>query len=107
MVILLISGYLAKSGLSIVFGEVREEPCVIKKGVFAVVRHPVYLGSILLYLGLLMFTLSIMSAIVWIIIVAFYYFISKHEEKLLLGKFGEEYEDYMKKVPMLIPRIKS
>ena len=107
IVILLFSGYLAKAGLSIVFGEVREEPSVIKKGVFSIVRHPVYLGSILLSLGLLKFTLSILSTIVWVIIIAFYYFISKHEEKLLLGKFGKEYEDYMKKVPMLIPRIKS
>ena len=107
MVILLFSGYLAKAGMSIVFGEVREEPHVIKKGVFGIVRHPVYLGSILLSFGLLTFTLSIMSAVVWIVIIAFYYFISKHEEKLLLGKFGEEYEDYMKEVPMLIPRIKS
>jgi protein-S-isoprenylcysteine O-methyltransferase Ste14 len=106
IVILSISGYMAKAGLSIVFGEVREEPCVIKKGVFGIVRHPVYLGSILLSLGLLIFTLSIMSAVVWIVIIAFYYFISKHEEKLLLEKFGEEYEDYVKEVPMLIPRIK-
>ena len=106
IIILIISGYLAKAGLNIVFGEIREEPDVITKGVFGVVRHPIYLGSILLYLGLLTFTFSIMATVIWIIIVVFYYFISKHEEKLLLKKFGEKYEDYIKDVPMLIPRIK-
>ena len=106
-VILLVSaGYLARTGLKIVFGEIREEPSVIRKGVFGIVRHPIYLGSILLYLGLLVLTFSIIAIAIWILIIAFYYFISKHEEKLLLEKFGKDYEKYKKVVPMLIPRIR-
>ncbi len=101
--ILIISGILAKYGLGIVFGEIREKPEIIEKGVFKIVRHPIYLGSILLYLGMIVLTCSIASAILWIIIVIFYYYISKYEEKLLLKEFDEEYEDYRKRVPMLIP----
>ena len=101
--ILLISGIFAKYGLGIVFGEVREKPEVIEKGVFKIVRHPIYLGSILLYLGLILLTCSIASAILWIIIIIFYFYISKYEEKLLLKEFGKEYENYMERVPMLIP----
>ena len=101
--ILLISGIFAKFGLGIVFGEVREKPEIIEKGVFNIVRHPIYLGSILLYLGLILLTCSIASAILWIIIVIFYFYISKYEEKLLLNEFGKEYENYMKRVSMLIP----
>ena len=104
-IILLCSGYIAKKGLNIVFGEIREEPGVIRKGVFGVVRHPIYLGSILFYLGLLTLTYSIIAAIIWIFIVVFYCFIAKHEEKILLEKFGKGYEEYKKEVPMLIPRI--
>ena len=106
-VILLVSaGYLARTGLKIVFGEIREEPSVIRKGVFGIVRHPIYLGSILFYLGLLVLTFSIIAIAIWILIIAFYYCISKHEEKLLLEKFGKDYEKYKKVVPMLIPRIR-
>lgn len=101
--ILFISGYLAKKGLGIVFGEAPEKPEVIEKGVFKIVRHPIYLGSILLYLGMIILTCSIASAVVWIIIIVFYYCISKYEEKLLKEKFGQEYKNYMKRVPMLIP----
>ena len=107
VVILFSAGYLARSGLNTVFGEIREEASVIRNGVFGIVRHPIYLGSILLYLGLLILTLSIAAATIWIFIIIFYYLISRHEEKLLLGKFGEDYEEYMKQVPMLIPRIKN
>ena len=106
IIILFSAGYLARMGLNIVFGEVREEPIVIRKGVFSIVRHPIYLGSILLYLGLLTLTFSITATIIWIFIIAFYYFISRHEEKLLLKEFGKDYEEYMREVPMLIPRIK-
>lgn len=104
--ILLISGYVARQGMRVVFGDERREPAVINEGVFKVVRHPVYLGCILFYLGLLTLTLSLVTAIVLLVIIVFYHLISKHEEKLLVKKFGKEYEEYMKRVPMWLPRIR-
>ncbi|MEA1940090.1 MAG: isoprenylcysteine carboxylmethyltransferase family protein [Candidatus Caldatribacteriota bacterium] len=103
MVILTISGLLAGIGLKTVFGEKREKPYVITTGVFSVVRHPIYLASILFYLGCILFSLSIFSTLVWILIIIFYYFISRYEERLLSQKFGSEYNEYMTKVPMLLP----
>jgi len=104
-IILIYSGFLARSGLKIVFGEIREEACVIRNGVFKIVRHPIYLGAILLYLGLIVLTFSLLSAFIWILIIIFYYFISKYEEKILTKEFGNSYLQYMTEVPMLIPRI--
>lgn len=104
-IILILSGFLARSGLKIVFGETREEPTVIKNGIFSKIRHPIYTGSILFYLGFIILTFSIISFIVWIVIIAFYYYISKFEEKLLLKAFGSDYEQYMKEVPMLFPKL--
>ena len=107
IILFIFSGYLAKTGLSIVFGEVREIPGVIRKSVFNVVRHPVYLSEILLYLGFLVMSISLAAAIVWIIACGFLHYISRHEEKLLLERFGEEYEQYMREVPMWIPKIRK
>jgi protein-S-isoprenylcysteine O-methyltransferase Ste14 len=101
---LIIAGYLAKTGLSIVFGEERREPGVIRKGVFGVVRHPVYLSEILLYFGLFMLSMSLASAVVLVIAFIFLHYISRYEEGLLIEHFGEEYEQYMREVPMWIPR---
>ncbi|MBN2174016.1 MAG: isoprenylcysteine carboxylmethyltransferase family protein [Bacteroidales bacterium] len=103
--VLFFSWQLARSGLRIVFGQKREKPEVIRKGVFSMVRHPVYVGSILLYLGLILYTLSLASAAFWLVIVVFYYFISRYEEKILTDYFGEEYLRYKNEVPMLIPRL--
>jgi protein-S-isoprenylcysteine O-methyltransferase Ste14 len=103
LIVLVISGLLAWAGLKIVFGETREKPQVITTGVFSVVRHPIYLSLILLYLGFILLSLSLLSVLVWILIIVFYYMISRYEEKLLTQRFGSAYEEYKKKVPMLLP----
>ncbi|MBN1532295.1 MAG: isoprenylcysteine carboxylmethyltransferase family protein [Spirochaetes bacterium] len=105
VVLLVLSGYLARTGLAIVFGEKRETPEVIRKGVFNVVRHPIYLSEILLYLGLLMLSLSLAASVVLCAGIVFLHYISRHEERLLLARFGETYEAYMRDVPMWIPRL--
>ena len=106
VIVLIAAGYLARTGLRIVFSEVREEPHVIRQGVSGVLRHLVYIGEILLYLGLLLFRTSLAAAAVWIITIAFLHYISRYEEKLLLKRFGKEYEQYMRDVPMYLPRLR-
>ncbi len=105
VVLLLLSGYLARTGLKIVFKEVRTPPCVIEKRVFCLVRHPIYLASLLLYLGFIILTLSLVSFGLFIIIFLFYNYIATSEEKTLEKKFGKEYISYMKRVPKWIPCI--
>ena len=106
IVLFILSGYLARKGMSIVFGEERQKPGVIRNSVFGVVRHPIYLSEILLYLGFLMLSTSLAAALIWIIAIGFLHYISRYEEKLLLERFGDEYRQYMKEVPMWIPRLR-
>jgi len=107
VILLILSGYLAITGMSIVFGEERKKPGVIRKSVFSVVRHPVYLSEILLYLGLLVLSVSLAAGVVWVVAIGFLHYISHYEERLLLARFGEEYELYMREVPMWIPRLRK
>jgi protein-S-isoprenylcysteine O-methyltransferase Ste14 len=103
IVLLIFTFFLERSGLRTVFGKPQETPHVITEGAFSVVRHPIYLGAILGYAGMVCMTLSLASAAIFIIIVVFYYLISRYEEKLLTQRFGDEYREYMKAVPMLFP----
>jgi len=105
IIILIISGYMAGTGLWIIFGKKSQPQGVVRKGVFRFVRHPIYLSEILLYLGLLFLNISLAAALVWIMAILFLHYISRYEEKLLLVRFGKEYEQYMRDVPMWIPRI--
>jgi protein-S-isoprenylcysteine O-methyltransferase Ste14 len=100
-----LSGGMAWSGHRIVFHEVREQPHVIRKGVFSRVRHPLYLSALLIYGGLFLTTLSLISLILICGIFIFYDIIASYEERLLEGKFREEYRAYRSKTPKWVPRI--
>jgi protein-S-isoprenylcysteine O-methyltransferase Ste14 len=106
IVLICLSAYCAWSGLRIVFGEVRESPTVIRKGVFGVVRHPIYLSEVLLYLGFLMLNMSLAAGAVWLGAAAFLYYLSRYEERLLLKRFGDDYSSYMRDVGMWVPRLR-
>ncbi len=77
---------------------------LIKSGPFSLVRNPLYVGNFIITTGLAVF-----SGVAWVVLVTIllfsfqYYCIVKHEEGLLIGRFGPEYEAYMKEVPAWIP----
>jgi len=49
--LLIIAGYMAGSGLMIVFNKKAQTRGVIRNGVFSLVRHPIYLSEIIMYFG--------------------------------------------------------
>lgn len=104
-VILVCGWLLARGGMRAVFGTKRDKPEVIQTGVFRWVRHPIYTGALLFYLGAIVTTLSISSAVFWLVIFLFYFLIARYEEKILTAEFGEAYLDYKRKTGMLFPRI--
>lgn len=104
--LILLSGwYLARNGMKAVFGTKREQPEVIDTGVFRIVRHPIYLGAILFYLGASLITMSIASAAFILLIITFYIIICRYEEGILAEAFGNDYLEYKKKTGMLFPKL--
>jgi protein-S-isoprenylcysteine O-methyltransferase Ste14 len=78
---------------------------VVSTGAFRYVRHPLYLASLLTYLGLTLSTMSIGSFILLVGIFAFHNTIANYEEKWLEAKFGKEYGMYKEKTGKWFPRI--
>jgi len=101
------AGYFSQRSHKIIFQEERKGLIIIKSDVYARIRHPMYFGFILIYLAFVILSLSIIAFIIFIIICIFYYYISRYEEQLLIEKIGDEYKDYMKKVPMFIPKLRK
>jgi protein-S-isoprenylcysteine O-methyltransferase Ste14 len=68
---------------------------VVKTGVFSVSRNPLYLASIIVFLGIAL-TLNILWALVTLLasIVLCHYILIIPEEKYLAARFGREYEEY-------------
>jgi protein-S-isoprenylcysteine O-methyltransferase Ste14 len=79
-------------------------PGLVTIGIFAHVRHPMYLGYILAYLGCIVGTMSLLSVIPWLFIVCFYIKIANYEEHELEKTFGKEYVGYKRKVSRWILR---
>jgi protein-S-isoprenylcysteine O-methyltransferase Ste14 len=101
----LITGvYLFMSGHVVVRHEERPAT-VLSTGAFRYVRHPLYLGAILFYLGLTVSTASVFSLALLVIIFLFYNYIASYEERLMEIKFGEDYVSYKKRTGRWVPRI--
>jgi len=78
---------------------------LIKTGLFGHMRHPLYVGILIVYLGFILFSFSLISFIGWIIVFVLYNIIATFEEKDLEKLFKDEYLEYKKNVPKWIPKI--
>ncbi len=77
---------------------------LVTTGVYAKIRHPIYLGRIFLNIGFLIIFPILSMLIVAIVFVIFWYLLALYEEMILTYKFGNRYKKYKKKVPMFIPK---
>jgi protein-S-isoprenylcysteine O-methyltransferase Ste14 len=80
---------------------------LVTDGIYGWVRHPQYLGLILVTMGLLVWWPTIITLIMWPILSAMYYLLARREEKVLIEKFGDEYLRYKRGVNMFIPIRRS
>lgn len=87
--------------------EIHEGHEIVRDGPFGLVRHPVYTGLALHFLGACAATgdLLLLSGTLAVIVPALYARASA-EERLLREQFGAEYERYAREVPMLVPFIR-
>jgi protein-S-isoprenylcysteine O-methyltransferase Ste14 len=83
-------------------------PAVVMAGPYAYVRNPLYLGNILMYVGIGVISNALFP---WLPLVAALVFIVQYrlivalEEEFLEKEFGAGYLEYKKQVPRFIPRL--
>ena len=79
---------------------------MVTKGPYRLLRHPQYLGFLLITGGWLIHWPTVPTIIMWPVLVLLYYKLAKKEEKEMEKKFGEKYELYKESVPMFIPKLR-
>ena len=67
-------------------------------GIYGHIRHPLYLGTLLLYLPFTLWTLSLFSIVPWLVALVAYNKMANYEEQLLTKRYGKDYIDYKKRV---------
>ena len=77
---------------------------LVATGPFALVRNPLYVGNIALWVGFAVAARLLWLAPVIVVLLAFeYHAIVRWEEQLLEARLGEAYREYAARVPRWIP----
>ena len=83
---------------------------LVVSGAFAHLRNPLYLGNMLIYLGIGIMSYALFPYLQIVALAFFmwqYYVIIKEEEGFLVQKYGKAYEEYRAAVPKLIPSLRA
>ena len=83
----------------------KENHQLIKSGIYKVVRHPIYTGLLLLFIGNAIIVGDYRAIIAVLIVFVSLWLKLKKEEKLLTETFGIEYIDYKSQTKALIPYL--
>lgn len=75
----------------------------ISSGIYGRVRNPLYTGGILVFACQSVITRTWLA--VSVLAVLYFIFGAYIEQKRMLARYGNEYREYMKRVPLLIPRF--
>ncbi len=83
-------------------GQVAEE--LNTTGIYSIIRHPLYLGNYLMWIGIVIFTYNIYFIVIISLAYWLYYErIMFAEERFLEKKFGQAYLDWSMKAPAFFP----
>jgi protein-S-isoprenylcysteine O-methyltransferase Ste14 len=85
-------------------------PSVIMAGPYAYLRNPLYVGNILLYVGVALASNALSPWFPLVAVVVFgvqYAVIVSLEEEFLEKEFGTGYLEYKKNVPRFVPRLSA
>ena len=76
---------------------------LVTSGPYAYVRHPQYSGLFIVMIGMLIQWPTIITALMFPVLIYVYYSLSKREEGEMVKTFGDEYRRYREKTPMFVP----
>jgi len=98
IVFLLWSSYSRKKGR---VGASINKESLVENGMYAFVRHPEFLGHILIISALVILSQYWINLVIGLILIILLWLAMIEEEKRNIEKFGDAYGDYMKRVPRI------
>lgn len=101
--VLIFGGFILLSAAWKVLYETQRDRKLATTGPYAYVRHPQYGGFILIMLGFLFQWPTIVTLIMFPILVTMYVKLARREEREVLEEFGDQYRRYAAITPAFIP----
>lgn len=102
---LIVSGFIVLSAAWKVLFKAQQTHEVATAGLYTRVRHPQYVGFILIMLGFLIQWPTLPTLIMFPVLVTMYVRLARREERESLAEFGETYAAYAASTPAFVPRF--
>ncbi len=105
--ILIFGGFIVLAAAWKVLYEAQKTRTLATMGAYAYVRHPQYVGFMLIMLGFLFQWPTLVTLIMFPILAIMYVKLARREEREALAQFGDTYRRYMKSTPALVPKLRD
>lgn len=103
--VLIVVGFIMLSSAWRVLHQAQRNHALATTGLYAHIRHPQYVGFILIMLGFLLQWPTLLTLIMFPILVAMYVRLARMEEHDAFAEFGEAYVRYAATTPAFFPQL--
>jgi len=105
--VLIFGGFLILAAAWKVLYKAQRTQTLAVTGLYARIRHPQYAGFILIMLGFLLQWPTLVTLVMFPVLVYMYVRLARREERDALAEFGEAYAHYAATTPAFIPRFSA
>ncbi len=103
--VFIFGGFIMLSSAWRVLYQAQKEHRLASTGLYARMRHPQYVGFVLIMFGFLLQWPTLLTLVMFPILVWVYARLAKAEERDSIAEFGSEYERYRNRTPAFIPKL--
>lgn len=104
--VVIFGGFLLLAGAWNVLYKAQRAHTLAIAGPYAYLRHPQYMGFILIMVGFLLQWPTLLTLLMFPILVIMYARLARREEREVQEEFGEAYTRYAAQTPAFFPRIR-
>ena len=104
--ILIVAGFWLLASAWKVLYEAQRDGHLATSGAYAHVRHPQYIGFVLIITGFLLQWPTLVTLAMYPILAIMYALLGRREETEMIAQFGDAYRRYQADVPAFLPRLK-
>jgi len=102
--ILLLTGFVLLGSAWAVLYRAQKRHQLAKTGLYACVRHPQYIAFVMILVSFLLMWPTILTLIMFPILVFMYIQLARREERMAQAEFGNEYTVYFQNTPAIFPK---
>ena len=100
---LIFAGFILLSAAWKVLFDAQQRHTLAMSGPYSYVRHPQYAAFITIMVGFLFQWPTVVTVLMFPVLVYMYIRLARREERDALAEFGDAYSSYMRRVPAFIP----